>query len=402
MKLKNVIMAAGIIGVMTAATASADSEIKVFVDNKEVTFDQSPSLVNGRTMVPVRAVFEKAGANVEWNAETRTASLSKDGYEVSISIDQPFLVKNGKPVALDVPASIINDRLAIPVRAISEAMDFGVTWNGTRNSVLISTSGKAYRANSQWKTGFMTVQDAGFYVSADLNDIPYFDLDGNGETDALAFVPSKVLEDGSMNTPALWIGGACFNSVLDSTKKPYAIAVEDVISGDSYKEIFVFYNSEDGKCAGVYRYNGVDVFQMKANNSDDGMIYFNDNLFVDGEENIISDVDGMCFLDNMICTGVYSLEGSDICRYLWRPDISVGRTYTREYKDNHPYSYKEVTLYKKGEYVGSAKDNDIIFSNDIPGFKLLDYYVDDKDPSNFEFFVELPGGTTAVLWPYTV
>ena len=143
MKLKNVIMAAGIIGVMTAATASADSEIKVFVDNKEVTFDQSPSLVNGRTMVPVRAVFEKAGANVEWNAETRTASLSKDGYEVSISIDQPFLVKNGKPVALDVPASIINDRLAIPVRAISEAMDFGVTWNGTRNSVLISTSGKA-------------------------------------------------------------------------------------------------------------------------------------------------------------------------------------------------------------------------------------------------------------------
>ena len=74
MKLRNIIVAIGLIGLITAAPASA-SNIKVFVDNSEVTFtDQTPEIVDGRTLVPVRAVFEKAGASVEWDAETTTAT----------------------------------------------------------------------------------------------------------------------------------------------------------------------------------------------------------------------------------------------------------------------------------------------------------------------------------------
>ena len=399
MKFKKFAIVLGIASLLMS-TAHAESEIKVFVDNEEIQFETAPTLVDGRVMVPVRAVFEKAGAKVDWDGETRVTTLTLGDYEVTIKVDDPFLVKNGEPISLDVPASIIDERLAIPVRAISEAMDFGVTWNGVRSSVLISTNGREYRANSQWKTGFHTLEDGGFMSRNNLDDIKFFDLDGDKEKDALAFIPTKTLEDGTKEIPALWINGKCFNEVLDTEMDPYAIAVEDIVSQDKYVELVVLYNSDDGKCAGVYRYNGADVFQIKANNTDNGMIYFNNNLFVDGTENIISDVDGLCFLNNMICTGIYSLESSEICRYMLKLSNITDKTFIRTHTDDLPYSYREVSEYNKGEYVDSVRDDKVIYSNDISGFKVIDFYVDDQDPAKFEFYVEMPDKTTAVIWPY--
>ena len=400
MKFKKFAIMLGIASLMMSSV-HAEADVKVFVDNEEIKFEAAtPTLLDGRVMVPVRAVFEKAGAKVDWNGETRVTTLTMGDYEVTIKVDDPFLVKNGEPVALDVPASIIEESLAIPVRAIAEAMDFGVTWNGVRSSVLISTNGKEYRANSQWKAGFHTLADGGFMSQNNLDDIKFFDLDGDKENDALAFIPTKTLEDGTKEIPALWINSQCFNEILEKDMDPYAIAVEDVVSGDKYVEMVVLYNSEDGKCAGFYRYNGADVFQIKANNTDTGMIYFNKNLFVDGIENIISDVDGLCFLDNMICTGIYSLESSEICRYMLKLSNITDKTFIRTHTDDLPYSYRETSEYNKGEYVDSVRDGKVIYSNDISGFKVIDFYVDDQDPAKFEFFVEMPDKTTAVLWPY--
>ena len=403
MKLKKLALIVGIVAASVVSTVVSANNVKVYVDNTEIMFDNAPSIVEGRVMVPVRAVFEKAGATVDWNGETRTTTLTLEDYEVTIREGDGFLVKNGAPVPLDVPATIIEERLAIPVRAIAEAMDFGVTWNGVRSSVLISTTGKEYRANSQWKTGFHTLQDAGFVTEHNLDDIRFFDLDGDGEYDALAFIPVKVLEDGTKEIPALWINAMNFNAVLSQDLDPYAVAVVDIVATDKYKEIVVLYNGDDGKCAGFYRFNGADVFQIKANNTENGMIYFNKHLFVDGVENIISDIDGLCFLNNMICTGVYSLESSEICRYMLNVTSNViDKEFIRSYDDDLPYCYRKVTEYNKGEYAGSSSNDEIIYSNDIASFKIIDFYVDEQDPSKFEFFVEMPDKSTFVIWPYRV
>lgn len=401
MNFKKLALAISVVA-MSAMTmvVSANSNVKVYVDNTEIMFDSAPTIVEGRVMVPVRAVFEKAGATVEWNGETRITTLKLDDYEVTIKEGDPFLVKNGEAVALDVPATIIEERLAIPVRAIAEAMDFGVTWNGVRSSVLIATNGKEYRANSQWKTGFHTLKQGGFMSEHNLDDIRFFDLDGDGENDALAFIPVKTLADGTKEIPALWINGMCFNSVMSENMEPYAVVVADIVATDKYKEIVVLYNSKNGKCAGFYRYNGADVFQIKANNSENGMIYFTNNLFIDGVENIISDVDGLCFLNNMICTGIYSLESSEICRYMLNVSANItDKEFIRSYDDDLPYRYKEISEYNKGEYVGTT-DGDVIYSNDIASFKVIDFYVDEQDPAKFEFYVELPEKKTVVIWPY--
>lgn len=404
MNIKKIILSSmATLSIFSAMTAVNASGIKVFVDNSEVTFsDQAPEMLSGRTLVPVRAVFEKAGATVSWDADTQTALLEKDDYNVSVKLGEAYLMKNGVPIALDVPACMLNDRLSIPVRAIAEAMDFAVTWNSTRSSVLINTTGKQYRANSQWKTGFTVLSEAGTIIEGRVNDLTFFDLDGDEENDTIGFIPSSIREDGTVSKAAVWIKGAEFTNVLNSDLNAYAIGVADINEKDKYKELVVLYNTDDGKCAGFYRFNGSDLFQLKANNSDNGMVYFHSKLFVDGCENVISDEDGLCFLNDMICTGVYSLEDGALTRYLWNPDNTVGKTYKRIYQDNIPLSYKETSNYKKGHFVSDVVDNDVIYSDDLAGFEILDYYVDDQNPSNYEFFISLPNGTKAVIWPYTV
>ena len=127
-------------------TAMAEEdEISVLLDNEKVVFDQGPVIVGGSTLVPIRAVFEKAGATVDWESETLTATLTKGNYTVRITLDDTLLYKNGTAIALNTPATMLNNRILIPVRAIGEAMDFDVKWDGFHSSVYISTDGTEYR-----------------------------------------------------------------------------------------------------------------------------------------------------------------------------------------------------------------------------------------------------------------
>ena len=53
----------------------AADNIRVTINGQQVTFDgQSPVIVNGRTLVPVRGVFEQLGFVVGWDGEARQAT----------------------------------------------------------------------------------------------------------------------------------------------------------------------------------------------------------------------------------------------------------------------------------------------------------------------------------------
>lgn len=112
--------------------------ISVYVNDIEVVFDQQPIIVNDRTLVPVRAIFEAMGAVVGWEEETGTVASEKDGTVIKISIGADSMTKNGETVGLDVPAQIVGDRTLVPLRAISEAFGASVSWNGANRSVDIS------------------------------------------------------------------------------------------------------------------------------------------------------------------------------------------------------------------------------------------------------------------------
>ena len=118
--------------------ADAQNDIAVVIDGYTVEFDVEPTIINGRTMVPLRAIFEALGAGVEWDNVTKTVYASKDGTTVSLQIGSNQMIVNGITKTLDVPAQLVNNRTLVPVRAISEAFGCQVEWNGKTKTVIIT------------------------------------------------------------------------------------------------------------------------------------------------------------------------------------------------------------------------------------------------------------------------
>ena len=99
------------------------------LDGKEISFDVPPQIINGRTMVPIRAVFEALGATLEWNAATRTAKATIDDYVVECTIDSKTMTACGEKIEMDVAPVIVDGRTLVPVRAIFEALGATVSWD---------------------------------------------------------------------------------------------------------------------------------------------------------------------------------------------------------------------------------------------------------------------------------
>ena len=112
------IMLAGLLCLPAGASAG---EIKVLVNGKAVVFDQPPIIDGGRTLVPLRAIFDALGAKTDWNAATQTVTATRGSITIKLTIGEKILDRDGVKVTLDVPAKIIGGRTLVPVRAIGES-----------------------------------------------------------------------------------------------------------------------------------------------------------------------------------------------------------------------------------------------------------------------------------------
>ena len=87
------------------------------------------ALVKGGTiLIPLRSMFEQMGATVSWDAGSKTATVSKPGAEVKVTVGKPEVVINGESRPLDVPPEIYQGVVVVPVRVISEGMGAYVQW----------------------------------------------------------------------------------------------------------------------------------------------------------------------------------------------------------------------------------------------------------------------------------
>lgn len=102
--------------------------ISVTLNGGELSFDVPPQIISDRTFVPMRKIFEALGASVEWDDETKTVTGRKGDVVVNVSIGSAVLFKNGSPKMLDVAPTIIDSRTLVPIRAIAESFDCQVDW----------------------------------------------------------------------------------------------------------------------------------------------------------------------------------------------------------------------------------------------------------------------------------
>jgi len=112
------------------------NEISVYLENEKILFDEKPVIENNRTLVPLRSIFEALGAVVGWN--NNIVSAKKNNTFISIEIGSNKMRVNDKIVELDVIAKIKNGRTYVPLRAISEAFNNKVLWDGANKIITIN------------------------------------------------------------------------------------------------------------------------------------------------------------------------------------------------------------------------------------------------------------------------
>ena len=109
--------------------------ISININGRRIRPDSPPELISGRTLVPIRAVAENLGYKVDWDAETRTVAMTSGDNKIDVKIDADSITKNGGKIPVDVPAQIIDSRTYLPLRAVAEAMDCRVEWDGENKTV---------------------------------------------------------------------------------------------------------------------------------------------------------------------------------------------------------------------------------------------------------------------------
>ena len=112
--------------------------VKVIVGGREIQFDQNPVIKEGRTLVPVRKILESLGATVDWDGDTQTVTAKLLGVEIKLTIGSNKMYVAGNEIIIDVPAEILNGRTLVPVRAISEAFLFNVDWDAQTRTINIT------------------------------------------------------------------------------------------------------------------------------------------------------------------------------------------------------------------------------------------------------------------------
>lgn len=112
--------------------------ISILINGKLISADTAPMIQNDRTLVPMRTIFEALGAEVAWDQATRTVTGTKDGKEVVLQIDNATAKVNGQDVALDAAPTIINDRTVVPLRFVGESLGAAVDWNAGERQVIVN------------------------------------------------------------------------------------------------------------------------------------------------------------------------------------------------------------------------------------------------------------------------
>ncbi|MBQ4526741.1 MAG: copper amine oxidase N-terminal domain-containing protein [Clostridia bacterium] len=126
------------ISLMASTVAFANDEIKVSLNGNLLEFDVSPQIIDGRTMVPLRTIFEALGATVSWNPDTQTVYASKDNTTVSATIGLKKMYINATEMEIDVAPVIVDNRTLVPARFVAEAFDCSVSWDADSQTVIIS------------------------------------------------------------------------------------------------------------------------------------------------------------------------------------------------------------------------------------------------------------------------
>ncbi len=118
---------------------AAAQSASVVVDGRIVAFDQPPEIIGGRLLIPLRGVFERLGASVEWRPDPGIVVARRGPTTIVLQPGNRTARVDGRTLTLDVPAVIVNGRTLVPLRFVGEALGARVEWESASRVVYVTS-----------------------------------------------------------------------------------------------------------------------------------------------------------------------------------------------------------------------------------------------------------------------
>jgi len=134
-----------VVSVCTPISFAEELTVDVYVNGRYLETDQPAIIINGRTMVPFRAITAALACDVLWEEQTSSVEIKNEVTIVRVQINNYVMTKTDREtqtetrnIELDVPPIIYNNRTLVPARAIAEALYADVSWDGANRRVDIN------------------------------------------------------------------------------------------------------------------------------------------------------------------------------------------------------------------------------------------------------------------------
>jgi len=119
--------------------APAVGEVSVVINGQRQTFGISPVIINGRAMLPLRTISESLGMEVDYNSATNTVQLTAEGISATHGIGTSEIITNGVPSQFDTASIVVDSWTLVPARMIAEAASAEVDWDADSRTVTLTT-----------------------------------------------------------------------------------------------------------------------------------------------------------------------------------------------------------------------------------------------------------------------
>ncbi|MCM3701020.1 stalk domain-containing protein [Paenibacillus macerans] len=123
--------------VVGAASAQSAKDIHVTLNGITQTFSQQPIQSNHVTLVPMRALFESLGAQVDYDTASGLITATKGTDTIELKVNNTTAHKNGQSITLETPAKLINGSAYVPLRFVGESFGAKVDWDKATSTIQI-------------------------------------------------------------------------------------------------------------------------------------------------------------------------------------------------------------------------------------------------------------------------
>lgn len=132
---KFICILAACIAILISSDYSKAEGYNLFIDGEQKQADVI--LENSRTFVPLRFISETMGYKVDYDAKTKSITITNGTQTLGFKVDSNEYVKDGVKGVMDVKTLIRNDRTFVPLRFFGEAFSKTVGWDQVSGSVYI-------------------------------------------------------------------------------------------------------------------------------------------------------------------------------------------------------------------------------------------------------------------------